>query len=73
MTILFCLLVVSFFGVVGFIFSICFAFTTAAESGALAGLGLTFVSNLLAFEVSKCRMLLLFRMLLMCYCLEFLF
>lgn len=44
---------VSFFGVVGFIFSICFAFTIAAESGALAGLGLTFVSNLIAFEVSS--------------------
>ncbi len=49
--------VVSFFGVVGFIFSICFAFTTAAEGGALAGLGLTFVSNLLTFEVSSGHLL----------------
>ena len=42
----------SFFGLVGFIFSICLAFTIAAESGALAGLGLALIFKLFAFEVS---------------------
>ncbi|XP_064404865.1 uncharacterized protein LOC135350084 [Halichondria panicea] len=39
-----------FFGLVGFIFSICFAFTIAAESGALTGLGLALIFKLFAFE-----------------------
>lgn len=45
-------LLCSFFGLVGFVFSICLAFTLAAESGAMAGFGLALIFKLLAFETS---------------------
>ncbi len=48
---MFHIVVCCFFGLVGFIFSICFAFTIAAESGAVTGLGLALIFKLFAFEV----------------------
>ena len=45
--------VCSILGLIGFIFSICFAFTVAAESGALAGLGAALIFKLFAFEVGR--------------------
>ena len=39
------------FSVVAFIFTICVATTVAAQSGALAGLGVAFISKPIIFEV----------------------
>lgn len=51
------------FGVVGFLISFCLASTTAAQSGAVAGLGTAFVAKPLLYEVTHfisimCKMLL---------------
>ena len=43
--------VCAMFSVVGFIFSCCLATTVAAQSGALAGLGVAFISKPILFEV----------------------
>lgn len=45
--------VCSVLGLIGFVISICFAFTVAAESGALAGLGAALILKLFAFEVYR--------------------
>ncbi len=47
------LTVCAVFSVIGFIFSFCMASTVAAQSGALAGLGIAFVSKPIVFEVSS--------------------
>lgn len=39
------------FSVVGFIFSFCLATSTAAQAGAIAGLGTAFISKPLIYEV----------------------
>lgn len=41
----------SLFSVFGFVFAFCVAWTVAAQAGALAGLGLAFVSKPILFEV----------------------
>ena len=48
-------LVCAMFSVVGFLFSFCLATTTAAQSGAVAGLGTAFVTKPLLYEVCYCR------------------
>ena len=45
--------VCAMFSVVGFIFSCCLATTVAAQSGALAGLGVAFISKPILFEVTN--------------------
>ena len=47
--------VCAIFSVVGFIFSCCLATTVAAQSGALAGLGVAFISKPILFEVHEYR------------------
>lgn len=43
--------VCAIFSVFGFVFAFCVAWTVAAQSGAMAGLGLAFVSKPILFEV----------------------
>lgn len=43
--------VCAMFSVVGFVFSCCLACSVAAQSGALAGLGVAFISKPILFEV----------------------
>lgn len=44
--------VCAMFSVVGFIFTCCLATSVAAQSGALAGLGVAFISKPILFEVT---------------------
>ena len=48
-----CSAVTAIFSVVGFIFAFCLAASVAGQSGAVAGLGIAFVSKPIIFEVSK--------------------
>lgn len=57
--------VCALFSVVGFLFSFCLATTTAAQSGAIAGLGTAFITKPLLYEVLKEYTVTVF----ICYCL----